>query len=51
MKNGYVMTVKEEDKDLVVIEYDYQDACLGGRYPCWLDENEMCSIGSREEND
>lgn len=51
MKNGYIMTVKEEDKDLVVIEYDYQDACFGGRYPCWLDEDEMCSIGNREEND
>lgn len=44
LDNDYIITVRYDEKGLgiVVIEYDYADRNMGGRYPYWLtfDERE-----------
>lgn len=49
MRNGYVMTVKREDFDIVVIEFDYQNLAFGGAIPCWLTEDELVSLENTED--
>ena len=37
MENRYVMTIREEEKGIVVIDYDYDwNTGLGERAPIWL---------------
>ena len=37
MENRYVMTIREEEKGIVVIDYDYDwNTGLGERTPIWL---------------
>lgn len=41
MENRYVMTIREEEKGIVVIDYDYDwNTGLGERAPIWLTSSE-----------
>lgn len=41
LKNKYIMTIREEEKGIVVIDYDYDwNTGLGERAPIWLTPSE-----------
>ena len=41
LKNRYIMTIREEEKGIVVIDYDYDwNTGLGERAPIWLTSSE-----------
>lgn len=44
LNNDYIMTVKRDDCDVVVIDYDYADSKMGGAYPHWLFSEEYESV-------
>lgn len=45
MENRYVMTIREEEKGIVVIDYDYDwNTGLGERAPVWLTLSEEESL-------
>lgn len=49
LRNGYVMTVRQDDFDIVSIEFDYQNLAFGGAIPCWLTEDELVSLENTED--
>lgn len=45
LKNKYVMIIREEEKGIVVIEYDYDwNTGLGERAPVWLTLSEEARL-------
>ena len=55
MENRYVMTIREEEKGIVVIDYDYDwSTGLGERAPIWLtlsEEQRLIYDEDMEEED
>lgn len=55
LKNRYVMTIREEEKGIVVIDYDYDwNTGLGERAPIWLtfsEEERLIYDEDMEEED
>ena len=44
LDNGYILVVREEEKDIVRFEYDYNQQSWGGPWPVWLTEDEQDAI-------
>ena len=47
----YVMTVKEEETGIVIIEYQHADRSFGLPYPYWLTEEDACQLSQNEEDE
>ena len=38
---GYVCTVRDDDTDIIVVEYDYDNYEYGGLHPIWCNDDEV----------
>ena len=49
-RNDMVATVYDDDTDIIVVRYDYNDADMGGPMPFWLTPDEYEEMQTAFEN-